>query len=452
MNVAVILAGGVGSRMGGDKPKQFFKVAGKMVLEHTIAAFELNKMIDEIVIVSNANYVSEVESIVLNNEWKKVRKVIQGGIERYSSSLSAIAAYKEEKPNLIFHDAVRPLISQRIISEVVEALENYSAVDVAIPAVDTIIEVKDGFIENIPNRSSLLRGQTPQAFHYETINSAYQLALKDPNFTTTDDCGVVKKYLPEQKVFVVMGEEANMKITYKEDTFLLDKLFQLKTMDNVYVASSVDRLNGKVGVIFGASSGIGECLMVQCKLYGAKIHGFSRAMGGVDIANRNQVKDALKAVFEEDGKIDFIVNTSGVLYKEPLISMEDRKIKSIINTNFLGMVNVALESFPYLKKTEGHLLFFTSSSYTLGRAFYSLYSSTKAAAVNFVQAIAQEWDSKHINVNCINPERTKTRMRIENFGIEPEESLLSVEQVAMVSIKTLLADFTGQVVDVKKSK
>jgi 2-C-methyl-D-erythritol 4-phosphate cytidylyltransferase len=451
MNVAVILAGGVGSRMGSDKPKQFFKVAGKTVLEHTVDAFEQHKLIDEIVIVSNANYVSEVENLVLNNEWKKVRKVIRGGKERYESSVSAIQAYQEEKPNLIFHDAVRPLLSQRIISEVIEALNIYTAIDVAIPAVDTIIEVKNGFIEKIPNRSNLLRGQTPQAFHYATIKSAYELALNDPHFSTTDDCGVVNKYLPNQKVFVIKGEEANMKITYKEDTFLLDKLFQLKTMDNVYIASSMDKLKDKVGVIFGASSGIGECLMVQCKLYGAKIHGLSRSIGGVDIAERNQVKEALLAVYKEHGKIDFIVNTAGVLYKEPLISMDDKKIETIINTNYLGMVNVALESFPYLKETEGHLLFFTSSSYTLGRAFYSLYSSTKAAAVNFVQAIAQEWDHNHIKVNCINPERTKTRMRIENFGIEPEESLLNPEQVALVCIKTILADYTGQVIDIKKA-
>ena len=130
--------------------------------------------------------------------------------------------------------------------------------------------------------------------------------------------------------------------------------------------------------------------------------------------------------------------------------MEDEKIDSIISTNYLGMVNTALASFPYLQATQGHLLFFTSSSYTRGRAFYSLYSSTKAAVVNFVQAIAEEWDSDKIKVNCINPERTKTPMRKKNFGIEPEDTLLTAEQVATTTIKTLLADFTGQVIDVKK--
>lgn len=451
MNVAVILAGGSGIRMQRDKPKQFFKVAGKTVLEHTVDAFELNKMIDEIVIVSNPLYLSEVENLVLSNEWVKVRKIIRGGAERYESSISAIHAYHCEKPNLIFHDAVRPLVSQRIIDDVVEALQRFTAIDVAIKAVDTIIEIDNGFIKNIPNRSNLNRGQTPQAFHYETIRKAYELALEDPEFKTTDDCGVVHKYLPNEKIFVVNGEESNMKITYIEDTFLLDKLFQLKAIDDVYINSSMHKLKDKVVVLFGASSGIGESVMKQCTLYGAKVHGFSRNSGNIDIASRQQVRDALNSVYELHGKIDFIVNTAGVLYREPLISMENKKIEISINTNYLGMVNVAVESFSYLKESQGHLLFFTSSSYTLGRAFYSLYSSSKAATVNFVQAVAQEWDHYNIKVNCIKPERTKTRMRTENFGIEPEETLLSPEEVAMVTLRTLLSDFTGQVVDVKKS-
>lgn len=450
MNVGVILAGGVGNRMGASRPKQFFKVAGKTVLEHTIDVFELNDAIGEIAIVANPFYISEVERIVLNNPWRKVKKIIQGGEERYHSSLSAIRAYQDEKPNLIFHDAVRPLVSQRILNDVANALEKYSAIDVAIPSADTIIETDRGFIQKIPDRSRLMRGQTPQAFRYDTIRDAYTLALADPTFSSTDDCGVVKKYLPTQEIFIVQGEESNMKITYKEDIFLLDKLFQIKTMDGIYLSTSIEALKNKVGVIFGASSGIGEDLVKQCTEYGIQVYGFSRSIGNVDVTDREQVKAALQQVYEKHKKIDFVINTSGVLYKEPLVAMEDEKIDSIISTNYQGMVNVALASYPYLRVTQGHLLFFTSSSYTRGRAFYSIYSSTKAAAVNFVQALAEEWDSEKIKVNCINPERTKTPMRTKNFGIEPEGTLLTAEQVATTTIKTLLADFTGQVIDVKK--
>ena len=91
-NIAVILAGGIGSRLGLSTPKQFLKVAGKMVVEHTIDVFEHNMYINEITIVSNPFYVSDFEDMTLRNGWKKVTKILQGGKERYDSSLSAIRA------------------------------------------------------------------------------------------------------------------------------------------------------------------------------------------------------------------------------------------------------------------------------------------------------------------------------------------------------------------------
>src|SRR5699024_7431737 len=97
---------------------------------------------------------------------------------------------------------------------------------------------------------------------------AYDLALQDPQFTTTDDCGVVVKYLPDVEIFVVPGEESNFKITYKEDSFLLDKLFQLKTT-NLNPNYNLDDLKDKVIVIFGGSSGIGAEMVNIAKKAGA---------------------------------------------------------------------------------------------------------------------------------------------------------------------------------------
>jgi 2-C-methyl-D-erythritol 4-phosphate cytidylyltransferase len=173
-------------------------------------------------------------------------------------------------------------------------------------------------------------------------------------------------------------------------------------------------------------------------------------MNGVDISRKEEVAGALESVFGQTGRIDYVVNTAGMLRKEPLIGSDYKTICDAINTNYIGTVNVALEAYNYLKESKGKLIFFTSSSYTRGRAFYSIYSSTKAAIVNFVQAIAQEWEPFGISVNCINPERTKTPMRIQNFGIEPDDSLLTPEAVAVATVQTLLSDFTGQVIDVKR--
>ena len=449
-NVAIILAGGIGSRLGLSTPKQFFKVAGKMVIEHTFDAFEHNQYIDEIALVSNPVYIPEVENLILKNSWKKVKKVLKGGKERYDSSLSAIQAYTNQDVNLIFHDAVRPLVSQRIIDDVVKALQTYQAIDVALPSADTIIEIEGDFISNIPDRSRLKRGQTPQAFHIETIRKAYEIALTDPNFKVTDDCGVVKKYLPETPVYVVAGEESNMKLTYKEDTYLLDKLFQLRQSEVHDITQNPEQFKDKVAVVYGGSYGIGAEIVLLLSACGAHVYAYSRSSTHTDVGDRSQVADTLSSVFAKEQRIDFIINTAGLLNKEPLITTDYQTILNAVQTNYMGTVHVALEAFPYLKQSQGKLIFFTSSSYTRGLAFYSIYSSTKAAIVNFVQAIAQEWEDFGISVNCINPERTKTPMRIQNFGIEPDNTLLTAEKVAEETLKTLASDYTGQVIDVKR--
>lgn len=449
-NIAIILAGGVGSRLGMSTPKQFFKVAGKMVVEHTIDVFERNQHIDEIAIVSNPALVADFENIVLRNKWRKVKKILKGGAERYYSSLSAITAYQNEDANLIFHDAVRPLVSQRIIDDVVKALDTHRAVNVAVPSADTIIEVDGDFITNIPDRSRLRRGQTPQAFDRQLISDAYDKALKDPNFRTTDDCGVVRTYLPEEPIFVVRGEESNMKLTYREDTYMMDKLFQLKSTEPNDVQIGADTFSGKVAVVFGGSYGIGKNIVEMLEQSGAHVHSFSRSATHTDVGDDKQVALALSAVEQKEGHIDYVINTAGVLNREPLASMEYDTILKAVQTNYMGTVNVALRARPYLQRTRGKLIFFTSSSYTRGRAFYSIYSSTKAAIVNFVQAVAQEWDADGISINCINPERTKTPMRQQNFGVEPDETLLMPERVAEATLRTLLTDCTGQVIDVRR--
>ncbi len=449
-NIAIILAGGVGSRLGMSTPKQFFKVAGKMVVEHTIDVFERNQHIDEIAIVSNPALVADFENIVLRNKWRKVKKILKGGAERYYSSLSAITAYQNEDVNLIFHDAVRPLVSQRIIDDVVKALDTHRAVNVAVPSADTIIEVDGDFITNIPDRSRLRRGQTPQAFDRQLISDAYDKALKDSNFRTTDDCGVVRTYLPEEPIFVVRGEESNMKLTYREDTYMMDKLFQLKSTEPNDVQIGAESFLGKVAVVFGGSYGIGKNIVEMLEQSGAHVHSFSRSATHTDVGDDNQVALALSAVEQKEGHIDYVINTAGVLNREPLASMDYDTILKAVQTNYMGTVNVALRSRPYLQRTRGKLIFFTSSSYTRGRAFYSIYSSTKAAIVNFVQAVAQEWDADGISINCINPERTKTPMRQQNFGVEPDETLLMPERVAEATLRTLLTDCTGQVIDVRR--
>ena len=225
-NIAIILAGGSGQRFGTALPKQFLPLAGKTVIEHSVEAFEQCAAIDEIAVVMNADYLPQMQEIIDRNGWKKVRKLLPGGAERHFSTLAAIQAYEGcSDINLIFHDAARPAVSQRIIQETVTALQTHPAVAVAIPATDTVFEVTDdgNFITAIPSRKRLRCAQTPQAFHIDVIRDAYRKALQDPNFTSTDDCGVLLKYCPEVPIFIVAGDIANQKLTYPEDTILLER-------------------------------------------------------------------------------------------------------------------------------------------------------------------------------------------------------------------------------------
>ncbi|HLS30456.1 MAG TPA: bifunctional cytidylyltransferase/SDR family oxidoreductase [Flavobacteriaceae bacterium] len=449
--IAIILAGGFATRMGLELPKQFLKVAGKSVLEHSVAAFEKHPLIDEIAIVCQSTYIPLVEEYVTKNKWTKVKKILHGGEKRYHSSLSAIKAYQQQTDtNLLFHDAVRPLVSQRIITDTIDALANYEAVDTAIPAVDTIIELEEDLelIDNIPERKYFWLGQTPQAFKLEIIKEAYDLAFKDPDFKATDDCGVVKKYLPETDIYVVKGDQQNIKLTYKEDIYLLDKLFQLKTTD-IHHRSDLSDLSKKVIVVFGGREGIGAQIVEICKTENIKVYPFSRGLNQVDVTQEASVKKALQEVYDKEGKIDAVFNTAGLLSKEPLNNMSVLQIDKIIDVNLNGVIHVARAAYPYLLESKGDLVFYTSSSYTRGRPNYSVYSATKAAIVNFVQAVAAEWDADGIRVNCINPERTKTGMRTSNFGEEPDDNLLCPKNVAHISLSTLCTNLNGQVIDIK---
>jgi NAD(P)-dependent dehydrogenase (short-subunit alcohol dehydrogenase family) len=144
------------------------------------------------------------------------------------------------------------------------------------------------------------------------------------------------------------------------------------------------------------------------------------------------------------------VNTAGVLHRGELAQTSEETIFQATDVNYLGPIFIAQEFHPYLEQSRGSLLLFTSSSYTRGRSGYSLYSSAKAAVVNLTQALADEWAGSGIRVNCINPERTATPMRVKAFGDEPPGTLLASAEVARRSLTVLMSGQTGHVIDVRR--
>jgi 2-C-methyl-D-erythritol 4-phosphate cytidylyltransferase len=449
-----VLAGGVGTRVGLSIPKQLLKIAGKTVIEHTLAVFEASAEVDDVVVLMTPGYVDDVKAIVSARGFHKVSAVIEGGDTRNDSTRNALAHLGDEECNVLFHDAVRPLVSQRIIRECVNALRTYEAVDVGIPSADTIVVVDDDeIITEIPDRSRLRRGQTPQGFRLSTIRRAYEIAWQDPDFKATDDCSVVLKYLPDVPIHMVEGAEQNMKVTAPVDLFIADKLFQLGSASVDALPSPeayAEALRGRVAVVFGGSYGIGADIVTLLESHGAKVFPFSRSATGTHVERADDIRAALEQAHAESGRIDYIVVTAGVLTTGDLASVDDATVEEMIGVNYIAPVQIARLGAGYLEATKGQLLLFTSSSYTRGRAGYSLYSSTKAAVVNLTQALADEWLSIGVRVNCINPERTATPMRTKAFGVEPPGDLLDSGEVARSSVDVLVSEITGQVIDVRR--
>ncbi|MEU4785054.1 bifunctional cytidylyltransferase/SDR family oxidoreductase [Nocardiopsis alba] len=453
--VAVVLAGGSGQRIGLATPKQLLKIAGKTILEHTLHIFEQATSVDEVIVMMNPGFVSDAEAIVRKAGLAKVSRVLPGGTSRNATTqlaLDALSHYSAANTNVLFHDAVRPMLSQRIIDDCVTALERYEAVDVAIPSSDTIIEVDDDVITDVPTRSRLRRGQTPQAFRMSTIRDAYAKAWNDPDFEATDDCSVVLRYSPRVPIHVVAGEEQNMKVTQPVDIFIADKLFQLATAATPEYTEHdyTEGLEGRTMVVFGGSYGIGAGVADLAEKHGARVFRYSRGATRTNVANPEDVAAALEQAHSATGRIDHVVNTAGILRISRLDQTDPAEIEEIVRVNYLAPVNIARAAFPYLAQTGGQLLLYTSSSYTRGRGEYSLYSSTKAATVNLTQALADEWSEDGVRINCINPERTQTPMRTKAFGEEPSGSLLSADKVARTSVDVLLSDLTGHVIDVRR--
>lgn len=452
-NIAVILSGGSGSRFGGSLPKQFTKLAGKAIIEYTVDVFEQASNIDEILIVSQTHHIERTWEVIKKNQWFKVTKVITGGKERFDSTYSALQALKDYdvECKVLFHDAVRPLVNQTIISNCLVALDQFEAVDVVISSADTLVEVyDDGCISNIPNRSIMRRGQTPQGFKLGSIQLAYQKAIEANRYVFTCDCGVIRAMLPHTRVATVEGSERNIKVTHPMDLFIAEKFLQAGNKIAFIESDSLLPLKDKNIVIFGGTSGIGLEMKNIAVLHGAHVEVASRSFNNVDICDLENVKLYLASVVEKLGSIDYVVNTAGLLIKKPIDTLTLEEISALININYTGAVNVAIAAKPYLVQSSGMLLNFTSSSYTRGRAFYALYSSTNAAIVNFTQALAEEWVTDGVRVNCINPERTATPMRTANFGSEPPDLLLDAKDVAITSLKVLSSNKTGIIIDVRK--
>lgn len=225
MNVALILAGGIGSRSGEKIPKQFVEINNKPLIIYTLEKFQNCSDIDEICIVCIKEWIEFLKDKL--NEFKilKVKYIVNGGKNGLESVKNGLKAMDKLSQNdlVLIHDAVRPFIDNESINENIRVAKKYGMALTAVDLVETLVYSEDGCYSNkIINRDNLKRILTPQTFSYGTLVELYNNSVLDSNIFPSTFSLYMNKGLP---VYCSKGSEKNIKITYPEDIQYFKKMF-----------------------------------------------------------------------------------------------------------------------------------------------------------------------------------------------------------------------------------
>lgn len=215
---AIILAAGRGSRMNSSMQKQYMQLNGYPLICYALHTFE-KSCVDEIVLVTGAKERDYCRTqIVEKYNFRKVKKIVAGGSERYLSVYEGLRALEHDAPDLVLiHDGARPFVTQEIIGRTIDAAKQYGSGIAAMPSKDTVkIADADGFSVQTPPRANVWTIQTPQTFPYNTIYAAYQ-AVTDKGINDVTDDAMVLERIAGRRVKLVEGSYQNIKITTPED-------------------------------------------------------------------------------------------------------------------------------------------------------------------------------------------------------------------------------------------
>lgn len=231
MIFAAVLAGGVGSRMGANTPKQYLKIGGQAILTISVKKFLSDPAFEHVVVLTPADWVDYTRELLADSLGSSGRlTVLPGGATRNDTLDQAIqfldkTYHFDDDTILLTHDAVRPFVTKRIIQENIAAAEKYGACGTAIPATDTILESGDGkLIDRIPDRSKLYQMQTPQTFNARKLERLMHSLTEDEKKTLTDGCKIFT--MKGEPVYLVRGENYNIKITYPFDLKVGELIFR----------------------------------------------------------------------------------------------------------------------------------------------------------------------------------------------------------------------------------
>lgn len=222
---ALIVSAGKGHRFIGEKKKQFYLLADKPILAHTLDKFEACPLIHSIfLVVGEEDMDYSLKEIVEKYQYKKISQIIPGGKRRQESVKNGLDLLPKNTEVVVIHDGVRPFVTREMIEESIRSAMRFRAVVFAMPVKETIkVAHPDGTVLRTLERESLWQVQTPQSFQVDLIKKAYTKAIED-GFVGTDDASLVERL--GEKVHILPGAYANIKITTLEDLLLAKLLLK----------------------------------------------------------------------------------------------------------------------------------------------------------------------------------------------------------------------------------
>lgn len=225
--VAVIVSAGKGQRFMNGKKKQFYFLADKPILAHTLDKFETCPLVHSILLVVGQDDMDYcLKEIVEKYQYQKISQIVPGGKRRQESVKNGIEALAKDAEIVVIHDGVRPFVTREMIEESIYSAQRFGAVVMAMPVKDTIkMAHANGTVLQTLDRESLWQIQTPQTFQAHVIKEAYQKATED-GFVGTDDASLVERM--GIKVHILPGSYTNIKITTPEDLILANLFLRIK--------------------------------------------------------------------------------------------------------------------------------------------------------------------------------------------------------------------------------
>jgi 2-C-methyl-D-erythritol 4-phosphate cytidylyltransferase len=229
VNVALLFAGGIGSRMNSRAlPKQFLEINGKPIIIHTLAHFEAHPDIDAIGIAILPEYREHMTKLLKRYEIEKVRWLVDGGStgqESRHKALTAVAADCPEDTIVLVHDGVRPLIDAKLITANIESAREHGSAITCTKFNETVVSSEHEHIDDVIPRDHIYAAQAPQTFRLGEILSLYDRAVAEGEHDSIDSCSLMHRY--GHKIYRVVGPRSNIKITTSEDFYLCRTFFEI---------------------------------------------------------------------------------------------------------------------------------------------------------------------------------------------------------------------------------